>query len=331
MQKETHSNWQKHFICAAIVSLVFMFAMQTEVAGQMEIQYNALYECPRFPHNFKVLSSPNEKNYLVLHVNLYTPSASFQDEILKTHIFDAIQPGDCKLNGKPIEALNPDARQTPDTKNNQKPAEQNKTAQTGRFKVAERVKACAMQMENYPACWENSTIVRDMMAEEGADSYQVLIDDPKGGKGTLAYVPTKFIRAGAPPPPATPDCPFNEPPGTVSKTSKPSAELFKRVIFERYRDNANGRKVGITYQTFELGKSYVNRLTNKGLLNDGAPQGATIYSVKTKYLFCDKHTDSTIRWLVESQFACFKDKFGDWICPVDSVPKYLEQIYLPNK
>ena len=37
----------------------------------MEIQYNALYECPRFPHNFKVLSSPNEKNYLVLHVNLY--------------------------------------------------------------------------------------------------------------------------------------------------------------------------------------------------------------------------------------------------------------------
>ena len=67
------------------------------------------------------------------------------------------------------------------------------------------------------------------------------------------------------------------------------------------------------------------------LKHDGAPRGATVYPLKTKYLFCDKYTDSTIRWLVESQFACFKNKDGEWVCPVDSVPKYLEQIYLPNK
>ena len=83
MKKQTKSDWQKHLVFAAIASLVFMFAMQTEVAGQMEIQYNALYECPRYPHNFKVLSSPNEKNYRVLFVNLYTPSASFQTKFSK--------------------------------------------------------------------------------------------------------------------------------------------------------------------------------------------------------------------------------------------------------
>jgi hypothetical protein len=187
-----------------------------------------------------------------------------------------------------------------------------------------------MQMENYPACWENSTIVRDMMAEEGADSYQVLIDEPKGGKGTLAYVPTKFIRAGAPPPPATPECEFNEPAGKSSKTSKPTAETFKRVIFERYRDTSNGRKVGITFETFQLGKSYVNRLTNNGLMHDGAPQGAMIYPVKTKFIFCDRHTDSTVRTIYDAQYNCFKDRFGEWICP-NSALKLSESIFLPNK
>jgi hypothetical protein len=127
----------------------------------------------------------------------------------------------------------------------------------------------------------------------------------------------------------TGDCSFNEPGGTVSKTAKASEALFKRVIFEQYRDKSNGRKVGLTYQTFQIGKSYVNRLTNNGLLHDGAPQGATIYAIKTKFTFCDKYTDSTIRWGYTAQYSCFKDKFGDWVCPSDST-KITEQTYLPN-
>ena len=125
-------------------------------------------------------------------------------------------------------------------------------------------------------------------------------------------------------------CSFDEPAGTISANSKPSAELFKRVIFEFYKGNANGRKVGINYQTFTLGKSYVNRLTNGGLLYDGAPQGATIYAVKTKFSYCDQHTDSTIRWDYAAQYSCFKDKFGDWVCPSDAT-KISEPTYLPNK
>jgi hypothetical protein len=233
---------------------------------------------------------------------------------------DETEKNEQNVEAKPDKETNPpkkDARET-----------QNKN-QTGRFKVGDRVKSCPMQMQNCDDYWENCTVVKDYMVTEGADAYQVLCDDPKGGKGTLANVGPKFIRAGAPPPPATPDCPFNEPAGTVSRTSKPSAGLFQRVIYEWYRDNSNGRKVGVTFEKFQLGQSFVNRLTNNGLLHDGAPQGATIYPVKAKYLHCDKYTYSTIRWVIESQLACFKDKFGDWVCP--GVPKVLEQIHLPNK
>lgn len=127
----------------------------------------------------------------------------------------------------------------------------------------------------------------------------------------------------------TGECSFNEPAGAVTKNAKASEALFKRVIFEQYRDKSNGRKVGLTYQTFQLGRSYVNRLTNNGLLHDGAPQGATIYTVKTKFAFCDRYTDSTIRWGYNAQYSCFKDKSGDWVCPSDST-KITEQTYLPN-
>ncbi|MGI8543197.1 MAG: hypothetical protein ACR2MD_06910 [Aridibacter sp.] len=52
--------------------------------------------------------------------------------------------------------------------------------------------------------------------------------------------------------------------------------------------------------------------------------------VKTKFSYCDRYTDSTIRWGYDAQYSCFKDKFGDWVCPSDAT-KITEQIYLPNK
>lgn len=326
MKKLTKSIWQK-----ISFALIVSFVLACQVAAQSEIKFNAFYNCPDSSiYNFKVLNCDNAKYCKVLFVNLYTPSASFESDVLKSKITDAFKTGGCTIDGKKLESVKDEPPQENNPPKNETQNVENNQAQTGRFKVGDRVKACPMQMENCNDYWENCTIVKDMKIEEGADSYQILCDDPKGGKGTLSYVPAKFVRGGAPPPPATPDCQFNEPSGTVSKTSKPSAETFKRVIFEQYRDNSNGRKVGITYQTFSLGKSYVNRLTGSGLMHDGAPQGATIYSVKTKFIFCDKHTDSTIRWEYDAQYSCFKDKFGDWACPSDAT-KISEPIYLPNK
>lgn len=244
---------------------------------------------------------------------------------------DARRYGKTPKDIRPLKEADKQTENQPNAENKTKkqPPTEN---QTERFKVGDRVLASPMAMSK-DEYFEKCTVIKDYMETEGYDTYRVRCDDPKGGIGSEANVKVPFIKVweNAEPPPVTPDCPFNEPADTVSKTSKPSAGLFQRVIYEWKAATSNGRKVGITFLDFQMGKSYVNRLTNNGLLHDGAPQGATIYPLKTKYLFCDKYTDSTIRWVVESQFACFKDKFGDWVCPVDSVPKFLEQIYLPNK
>lgn len=314
--------------------LMFTFAASASVAAQSAIQFNRLYNCPKSSmYNFKVLECANEQNCQVAFYAGYEPNLTFsyKSDVYKSRINEAFGAGGCTIDGKPLEAEKESAPPPKDNVNN-RTTEEAKPAQTGRFKVGERVLASpvALKDEKY---FEKCTVVQDMLAVEGYDSYQVLCDDPQGGIGRKSYVKVPYIKAwaGATAAPATPECPFNEPPGTITKTSKPVAATFQRVIYDWKKSASENRQIGITYQTFVVGKPFVNRLTGSGLMHDGAPQNATIYPVKTKYLFCDKYTDSTIRWLVESQFACFKDKFGEWVCPVDSVPKYLEQIYLPNK
>jgi len=212
-------------------------------------------------YNFKVLECDG-KDCKVLFVNMYTPSASFEHKLLKSHITDAFRTGGCTIDGKKLDATETKPTTKPTTPTKQTPAD----------------------------------------TETEAEETQT----------------------------ATGGCSFGAPAGKNSPKSKPSAELFKRVIFDFYEGTANGRKVGIVYQTFTLGKTYVNRLTNAGLLHDGAPQGATIYTVKTKFKYCDQYTDSTIRWGYDAQYSCFKDKFGEWVCPSDAT-KITEQTYLPNK
>lgn len=114
------------------------------------------------------------------------------------------------------------------------------------------------------------------------------------------------------------ECQFNEPAGTASRNARPSEQLFKRVIYERYRDMESGRKVGVTFKTFTLSKSFLNRLTGSGLLHDGAPPGATVHRYRTDFFTCVKYTDSILRTdIQEGYFACFRDKSGEWACAED--------------
>lgn len=328
--KTLNINW-RNIIFAAIVILTFLLISQVEVSAQTKVQFNSLYECPRYPHNFKVLSSPNEKTYRILFVNLYTPSSSFENELAKTSVLEAIQRGGCKLDGKPIESEKDTVPQENEPKNNQPSAPENNQTQTGRFKVGTRVLASPASMKG-DEWFEKCTVIKDMMAAEGYDSYRVLCDDPKGGIGKESYVKVPFIKAwaDATPPPAAPECQFNEPAGTISKTSKPTAETFKRVIYDRLAATSEGRKIGTTFEMFQLGKSYVNRLTGGGLINDGAPQGAMIYPVKTRFILCERYATRTIRKIYDAQYNCFKDAFGEWVCP-NSALKTSDPIYLPNK
>jgi hypothetical protein len=138
------------------------------------------------------------------------------------------------------------------------------------------------------------------------------------------------------------ECSF-DPPGTkVSRTAPASAQLFKRVIYDWFAldvkegGTTNPLKVGITFVGFQMGKSFVNRIfvdpgTGAHRLHDGAPTGAMIYPVKTKYIQCGAYRDSIQRQVVQENFACFKDKFGDWVCPPDSVRQILETKYLPTQ
>ena len=84
MKKETSLSWQTQLLFATIATVAVLFGAQIEVAAQTEIQYGVLYECPRSPHNFKVLSCPNEKYCEAEGVNKYTPSANYKFEIDKS-------------------------------------------------------------------------------------------------------------------------------------------------------------------------------------------------------------------------------------------------------
>jgi hypothetical protein len=124
-------------------------------------------------------------------------------------------------------------------------------------------------------------------------------------------------------------CASVAPPGKVTRNAKPSAALFKRVIYERYRMMDKGRPVGMNFTAFRLERSYVNRLTNNGLLHDGAPRNATVYRYKTNYTHCVKYTDSIIRWdVTDAYYSCFKDKAGDWACTSEG-ERNKKQSYLP--
>ena len=323
MKKQIKSNrkTRRRFVVVAFFALLLV-TQRGVFAQEDAIQFGAFYNCPQSSlYNFKVLDCENGKYCNVEMVNVNTPSASFKTEILKSKILDAFRAGGCTIDGKPLEAA-----KTVPPKGNQTSGKEQPAAKTGgaaataRFKPGDRVKACPMQMENCEEYWENCTVVKDYMATEGADSYQVRCDDPRGGKGTLSNVPPKFVRAGGAPEEAPPACPFNEPQGTASKNSAPSPQLFRRVIYERYRDMNPGRRVGVTFDGFALASTQKNNVVNGHLIQPGAPQGAALYRYKVNvFLLCVGNPDETISQ-TESQeqyFLCFKDKAGDWACSED--------------
>ena len=122
------------------------------------------------------------------------------------------------------------------------------------------------------------------------------------------------------------DCPMNEPPGKVTKTAPASAQLFKRVIYESMVAKV---KLGLTFLEFEMGKAYRNPRTDDRY--DSAPVGAMVYPVKTRYVQCHLFDTYIRRDVKQTNYACFKNRNGDWDCPVDSTTKTLESKEIPLK
>jgi hypothetical protein len=325
--------YRPNSVLAFIAFFAFVFTLTLEVAAQSEIQFSELYNCPNSSlYNFKVLECENERYCKVAFMTSTTPqTVSFESEVAKSKITDAFKAGGCTINGKPLESAKDTTKR--ENKPEGKPQQNTKTNndKDGRFNIGDRVLASPVMLDE-DKYFEKCTVIKDYLKTEGADAYRVRCDSPDGGIGREANVGGKFIRAwaNATPPPTAPECTFEEPPGKVTRASKPSAELFKRVFFEWLQSKSNGRQIGLTFQTFQVGTPVANRVTTSGLLYRTAPAGATIYPIKANYIFCDRYDGQTIRRVYEDQFECFKDKFGDWVCGGGTAqPK--SQIYLPNE
>ena len=135
-------------------------------------------------------------------------------------------------------------------------------------------------------------------------------------------------------------CPMVEPPGQVAKSSPASAQLFKRVIYEKAAARINPasvsapKKVGLTFLEFNAGEPYKNTLTSSRFgdkrRHDGAPAGEMIYPIKTKELRCDLHGAEVRRWVAEVSHDCFKNRDGEWTCPGHTT-KFVENTLIPLK
>jgi hypothetical protein len=127
------------------------------------------------------------------------------------------------------------------------------------------------------------------------------------------------------------DCSFNPPAPGVLSTDKFSIGLAKRKIYDTYAKNVNGTgmaplKVGVTFISISAGVPYKNTVSvdpGRGAERkyDGAPVGATLYPVFSKHITCEQYRDATNKTSVEGSSVCFKNKDGNWACPILGFPK----------
>ncbi len=124
-------------------------------------------------------------------------------------------------------------------------------------------------------------------------------------------------------------------PGSTNRTARPSAELFKKLLFERHRflprkegrpARRTPRKIAIGFVTFKIDVAYKNMLVpieGRGMRpsKTNAPLGVTIYPLRTQYVICDEYRGQSSRMLHTEQLICYKDRQGEWACETEGTPK----------
>ena len=172
--------------------------------------------------------------------------------------------------------------------------------------------------------WEPSDLVK--MTEQrlkGSSQNDVKVVQP-GNNRTQETTPRINTTGSA-------NCSFDPPAPIVSSADKFSLALAKRKIYDTYMRNINGTgmaplKIGVTFISIAEGQPYVNTVKvdpGRGAERkyDGAPVGATLYPLNSKHTLCEQYRDRTTKSLVESSFVCFKNKDGNWTCPILGLPK----------
>ena len=197
---------------------------------------------------------------------------------------------------------------------------------SGEFNVGDRVNVTKSGLEgaeNLQPC----TITKGLVDR----SYEVRCD-PHGGLPYMDYkVFSRWVYpwANASAAPQF-DCSFDAPAGTSADDAAPSAQLFKRVIYERLTA-AEKASMGLQFTTFQMGTPFKNVMTGRGLLKDAVPEDAMFYPIKTQYTTCKEGGgDYNYRRVTKENFGCYKNRFGEWMCGTDSTPEFLEQQDVPK-
>jgi hypothetical protein len=116
-----------------------------------------------------------------------------------------------------------------------------------------------------------------------------------------------------------------EPPAPEYVQSAPfSIALAKRNLYNKYLWKANGttmapKRVGVTYLSFQALSPYKNNVIvhparGAERLNSAAPPNVMIYPVRSRHVVCEEYSTGTTRYQVESDYDCFKDRDGEWVC-----------------
>jgi hypothetical protein len=327
--KKQHNQRLQTILLAAITT-IFLLGAFNSISAQNATKFKV---GDRVDGNYgpgTVLEVGSREHEGMLRVRLdKNPEESFQPYWLPASVYTLLD-----ANDKPVadDKAVPQEKTTKTDAKNDEPA----TADNGNgeFKVGDRVKVNHAGLkgdEHLQPC----TITRSLKN----NSYGIRCD-PWGGLSYMDYgALPEWIHPWADAPAApTLECSFDAPAGTVSKTSTPSAQLFKRVVYERmaeYVKTQYGAKVqfGLQFTTFQLGTPFKNVMTGKGLLRDSVPQNAMFYPVKAQYKECREvpNGDYNRYRVTRMNFGCYKDRFGDWVCGTDSTPEFLEQQDVPKK
>lgn len=183
-----------------------------------------------------------------------------------------------------------------------------------------------------------------------ANNYVVQVDpEPNKSPRTISRpIYTQecgFRLLGSPaPPPIQYSCPLDPPSAPISRSSPPSRAVFERVIYDKAVENesthADVKRIGMSFDLFEMAAPYSNQAISGGLRkdssiqylkHDGAPANATIYPIKVRYSRCLQRPTWKRLDVIEENRIYFKNDFGDWACPTSTgATKFLSQIDLPN-
>ena len=309
--KNSNTNWQKQFLFVAIATLTLLFIAQAKVAAQQI-----------FKPGDRVLAS-----YLYLDEERYF----YPCTVIK---YDGSYPRyhvDC--DGKEY-VVTPQYIRAPKQKaaqNNSTPKTDSQNNQTpenkGTWKVGDKLEVESRGVW-YPA---------QIMAVDGG-KYKIHYDGYSEGSDELVEDARMRSIGGAKDREANAaaECSF-EPPAPKHSNSDPfSANLAKREIYDGYKLYANGtlsapRQVGVQFLSFQVGASYRNVVKNiPGVgakrINDAAPPNSMIYRVKSKHIVCEEYSDGVSRKQVTSDYDCFKNRDGEWVCGSggDTLPKIIQ-------